>query len=76
MTVFVILSVAKNLSFKRPETANVSSPRIKIPPPPLFQRGVLKSPFGKGGFRGIWIFTVKSPRFFTPRRAVQDDMNP
>jgi hypothetical protein len=28
-------------------------------PYPLFQRGVLKSPFGKGGYRGIWIFTVK-----------------
>ena len=24
-----------------------------------FQRGVLKSPFGKGGFRGIWVFTIK-----------------
>jgi hypothetical protein len=32
---------------------------MKIPPTPLFQRGVLKSPFGKGGFRGILIFTVK-----------------
>jgi hypothetical protein len=24
---------------------------MKIPPAPLFQRGVLKSPFKKGGFR-------------------------
>ena len=32
---------------------------MKIPPAPLFQRGVLKSPFSKGGFRGILIFTVK-----------------
>jgi hypothetical protein len=32
---------------------------MKIPPTPLFQRGVLKSPFAKGGFRGIWIFTAK-----------------
>jgi hypothetical protein len=32
---------------------------MKIPPAPLFQRGVLKSPFNKGGFRGIWFFTVK-----------------
>jgi hypothetical protein len=31
----------------------------KIPPSPLFQRGVLKSPFSKGGFRGILGFTVK-----------------
>jgi hypothetical protein len=32
---------------------------MKNPPCPLFQRGVLKSPFGKGEFRGIWVFTVK-----------------
>jgi hypothetical protein len=25
----------------------------------VFQRGVLNPPFGKGGFRGIWSFTVK-----------------
>ena len=35
---------------------------MKIPPAPLFQRGVLKSPFNKGGFRGIWTFTVKRAR--------------
>ena len=34
-------------------------PGMKIPPTPLFQRGVLKSPFNKGGFRGILIFTLK-----------------
>ena len=33
--------------------------RIKIPPAPLFQSGVLKSPFEKGGFRGILLFAIK-----------------
>jgi hypothetical protein len=31
----------------------------KSPPAPLFQRGELKSPFGKGGFRGILVFAAK-----------------
>ena len=31
----------------------------KSPPFPLFQRGVLKSPFIKGGFRRVWFFPVK-----------------
>jgi hypothetical protein len=32
----------------------------KIPPTPLFHRGVLKSAFGKGGFRGMLVFTIKT----------------
>ncbi|MHB9074344.1 MAG: spermidine synthase [Desulfobaccales bacterium] len=33
---------------------------MKNPPrPPFFKGGKFKSPFGKGGFRGIWFFTVK-----------------
>ena len=39
---------------------NISPPRMKVFPAPLFQSGVLKSPFAKGGFRGIWGFTIKS----------------
>jgi hypothetical protein len=35
------------------------TPDDENPPYPPFQRGVLKSPFGKGGFRGIWVFTAK-----------------
>jgi hypothetical protein len=31
----------------------------KSHPAPLFERGLLKSPFGKGGFRGILVFAVK-----------------
>jgi hypothetical protein len=35
--------------------ANVhaSPTRMTIPPAPFFKEGVLKSPFEKGGFRGI-----------------------
>ena len=35
------------------------TPGDENPPYPPFQRGVLKSPFIKGGFRGIWFFTLK-----------------
>jgi hypothetical protein len=32
---------------------------MKNPPyPPLLKGGFKKSPFEKGGFRGIWAFTV------------------
>jgi hypothetical protein len=47
-------------------------PGMKITPTPLFQRGVLKSPFNKGGFRGILIFTLspRLPKIFIQARRL------
>ena len=42
----------------------------KSPLPPFIKGEFKKSPFEKGGFRGIWFFTVKpaATKFSRPRR--------
>ncbi|OHE32592.1 MAG: hypothetical protein A3K40_06800 [Syntrophobacterales bacterium RIFOXYC2_FULL_60_23] len=45
------------------------TPRMKIPPTPLFERGVLKSPFGKGGF-GVSRQSLRLPKEIFEGNAV------
>src|SRR5208337_2700081 len=49
-------------------------PGIEIPPCPPFSKGGSKSPFSKGGFRWILIFTVRiaAALTFSPRLTTYD----